>query len=128
MTTRRTVLLVDADPGLQNTVEISLGDEEYDVIDAADAEAALGELDRNTLAVAIIDMTLHRTDGVELCGQVRRRGIPIVAIDAVIDSGDAVAILDAGADAYMTRPIDGRELLARVRAVVRRAGGAYHSI
>ncbi|HEX7167906.1 MAG TPA: response regulator transcription factor [Acidimicrobiales bacterium] len=119
-----TVLLVDDDPGLRSMLGLSLRDEGYVVIEAKDAEAALFELSNHAVDVALVDMRLPGMSGLDLCREIRRRGrTPVVAVTAQTDTSDIVSFLDAGADDYVTKPVDGQVLAARLRAVIRRTSG-----
>ena len=118
------LLFVDDDPNVRRVLSPALVDAGYQVIEAGDPAAALTELERGPVDVALIDMRLPRANGLDLCREIRRRGrTPIVALTAPTDSTDVVAFLDAGADDYLTKPFEMRVLHARLRAVLRRAGG-----
>ena len=116
-----TVLLVDDDPTLTGLLGSLLRDAGYEVIQAAHGEAALVELESHPVDVAIIDMRLPGETGLDLCREISRRGgTRIVALSAATGSHDVVAFLDAGADDYVTKPVHGQVLAARLRAVMRR--------
>ncbi|UGT45708.1 response regulator transcription factor [Nocardia yamanashiensis] len=97
--------------------------EGYRVELAADGVAALDALARQRPDLAIVDVVMPRLDGLSLCRQLRRRGdhLPILVLTARQQSGDRVAGLDAGADDYLAKPFDTEELLARLRALLRRS-------
>ncbi|WP_267888420.1 response regulator transcription factor [Nocardia yamanashiensis] len=118
-----TVLVVEDDPNVRSTLDMLLRFEGYRVELAADGVAALDALARQRPDLAIVDVVMPRLDGLSLCRQVRRRGdhLPILVLTARQQSGDRVAGLDAGADDYLAKPFDTEELLARLRALLRRS-------
>lgn len=118
-----TVLVVEDDPNVRSTLDMLLRFEGYRVELAADGVAALDALARQRPDLAIVDVVMPRLDGLSLCRQLRRRGdhLPILVLTARQQSGDRVAGLDAGADDYLAKPFDTEELLARLRALLRRS-------
>jgi two-component system response regulator MprA len=116
------VLVVDDDPGVRTAVGRALVFEGYDVIDAADGESAL-ELTRTAVPDAVVlDVGMPRLDGLEVCRRMRAEGLttPILVLTARHQVTDRVAGLDAGADDYLVKPFALEELLARLRALLRR--------
>ena len=117
------VLLVEDDENLRRALTLSLRARGYEVTDVATGAAALDVLARRRLDVVILDLGLPDLDGVEVIRRVRTSSsVPIVVLSARRDEVDKVRALDAGADDYMTKPFGADELLARLRAAVRRSG------
>nr|WP_232328522.1 response regulator transcription factor [Kibdelosporangium sp. MJ126-NF4] len=119
-----TVLVVEDDPNVRSTLDLLLRFEGYRVQLARDGQQALEMLasgDRPDLAV--VDVAMPRMDGLSLCRVLRRTGdrLPILVLTARHQVGDRVAGLDAGADDYLPKPFDTEELLARLRALLRRS-------
>lgn len=116
------VLVVDDDRFLLENVERLLRSEGFEVTKARDAAEAVRKLEGLTPDVAILDVTLPDTDGVSLCRRLRQNWhFPIIMLTAHSESDEKIAGLDAGADDYLTKPFDPGELLARLRAQLRRA-------
>ncbi|RLV04470.1 DNA-binding response regulator [Streptomyces griseocarneus] len=122
-TDRRVVLVVEDDPGVRSTLEQLLRFEGYRVLTAADGRQALDVLEQQRPDVAVVDVVMPRLDGLSLCRMLRRRGdrLPVLVLTARHQVGDRVAGLDAGADDYLVKPFATEELLARLRALLRRA-------
>ncbi|MFF3068954.1 response regulator transcription factor [Kitasatospora sp. NPDC057904] len=120
---RRTVLVVEDDPGVRNTLDQLLRFEGYEVLTTADGQEAFELLDRRRPDLAVVDVVMPRLDGLALCRMLRRRGdrLPVLVLTARHQLGDRVAGLDAGADDYLAKPFAVEELLARIRALLRRA-------
>jgi two-component system, OmpR family, KDP operon response regulator KdpE len=116
------VLVVDDDPGLRRALAINLRAREYDVDIAADATTALEAAARRPPDVVILDLGLPDMDGTEVIAGLRGwTRAPIIVLSARTHQGDKVDALDAGADDYVTKPFGMDELLARLRAALRRA-------
>ncbi len=122
---RRTVLVVDDDRGVRTALDRALTFEGYEVETAADGVAGLGELN-DDVALMILDVSMPNMDGLEVCRRVRASGndVPILVLTARHSTQDRVAGLDAGADDYLVKPFALEELLARVRALLRRSGSS----
>lgn len=116
------VLLAEDDPSVRKAVQRVLELEKYTVIAVNDGAAALEALTRQTIDLAVLDVTMPFADGLTVCREARHRAItiPILMLTARDQIGDRVAGLDAGADDYMIKPFAVDELLARVRALLRR--------
>ena len=116
------ILVVDDDPPIRRMLERTLTAEGYLVTTAADGGAALVEIERSVPDVVILDVGLPGVDGLQVCRRLRTRGLamPILLLTARDALGDRVDGLDAGADDYVVKPFETPELLARVRALLRR--------
>ena len=118
------VLLVDDDPGILLSVRRALEFEGYTVPTASDGVAALAAIAADRPDVVVLDVTMPRLDGLSVCRDLRARGdkTPVLVLTARHAVADRVAGLDAGADDYLVKPFALEELLARVRALLRRHG------
>jgi DNA-binding response OmpR family regulator len=117
------VLVVDDEPTVREVVQHYLKREGYRVQVAADGPAALAALDAGPPDLIVLDLMLPGTDGLDVCRQVRARGAtPIIMLTAKGHESDRVVGLELGADDYVVKPFSPRELVARVRSVLRRAG------
>ncbi len=116
------MLLVDDDPGVLLSVRRALEFEGYDVVTAADGEAALNAVKRDEPDALVLDVTMPKADGLQVCRRLRADGdaVPILVLTARHAVSDRVAGLDAGADDYLVKPFALEELLARLRALLRR--------
>jgi two-component system response regulator MprA len=117
------ILVVDDEPAVRESLASSLVFEDYEVVTAVDGLAALEELDRSRPDLAILDVLMPRMDGLTTCRRLRARGdtLPVLMLTARDTIGDRVTGLDAGADDYLVKPFELDELLARVRALLRRS-------
>ncbi len=115
------VLIVEDDQNLTSALKYSLAKEGYDVVSAADGAAGLETARREKPDLVILDVMLPGMSGFEVCRILRKEAtIPIIMLTARDEEADKVVGLDLGADDYMTKPFSMRELLARVRAMLRR--------
>jgi len=119
------ILVVEDDPAILRGLADNLTFESYEVLTAGDGEAAYRLLREKKPDLLILDLMLPRMSGYELCRKARSEGIttPIMMLTARGEEADRVLGLDLGADDYMTKPFSVRELLARVRALLRRTAG-----
>ena len=116
------VLIVEDDPNLLETLKYNLRKEGYDVVTASDGEQAIDVARREKPGLLILDIMLPRINGFEVCRILRKEmTAPILMLTAKADETDKIVGLEIGADDYMTKPFSIRELLARVRAMLRRA-------
>jgi two-component system phosphate regulon response regulator PhoB len=118
------VLIVEDEPAIAELISINLRHAGYEVTVAATADQAISEVDRVLPDLVVLDWMLPGQPGVALAkrwrSQSRTRELPIIMLTARAQEGDKVAGLDAGADDYLTKPFSTNELLARIRAVLRR--------
>jgi two-component system response regulator MprA len=117
------VLVVDDEPAVRRALERALRLDSYDVALAADGEEALDALASKPADAVILDVAMPRLDGLEVCRRLRQAGdrTPVLMLTARDAIDDRVQGLDVGADDYLVKPFALRELLARVRALLRRA-------
>jgi two-component system response regulator MprA len=117
------VLVVDDDPGVRNAVGRALEFEGYGVDRASDGQEALEILARTEPDAVVLDVAMPRLDGLEVCRRLRANGstLPVLVLTARHQVTDRVAGLDAGADDYLVKPFALEELLARLRALLRRS-------
>jgi two-component system, OmpR family, alkaline phosphatase synthesis response regulator PhoP len=119
-----TVLIADDEPGIRDLVRLYLEKEGYRVSAVADGAAALAQLRRDPPNLLILDLMMPEMDGWEVCRRVRAESsVPILMLTARDQDIDKIVGLEMGADDYLTKPFNPREMVARVRAILRRAGG-----
>src|SRR3954466_7816719 len=115
------ILIVDDEPNIIGTVGPLLRARGYEITSAMNGRAALDAVDRDQPDLIVLDLGLPDMSGVEVCRQVRgTSNVPILVLSARGAEGDKVGALDAGADDYVTKPFGTDELLARIRATLRR--------
>ena len=115
------ILIVDDEPNILGTVAPLLRARGYEVFSAMSGRAGLESLERDKPDLIVLDLGLPDMDGVEVCRQIRETlNVPILVLSARGAEGDKVGALDAGADDYVTKPFGAEELLARIRASLRR--------
>jgi DNA-binding response OmpR family regulator len=116
-----TILLVDDEPTLVATLDYNLRRDGHEVIIARDGQAAIDQAERARIDLVVLDVMLPKVDGFEVCRAIRRAStVPILMLTARDSEVDKVVGLEIGADDYMTKPFSMRELLARVKAMLRR--------
>lgn len=117
------ILVVDDEPKIVELVRLYLEREGYRVSVAGDGRAALAAFRRESPNLVVLDLMLPELDGREVCRTIRRESaVPIIMLTARSEETDKLIGLELGADDYVTKPFSPRELVARVRAVLRRAG------
>ena len=122
MKDRQTILLVDDDPHIRQLIRIYLEKEGFQIATAERGDDALAAFRREPPDLMILDVMLPGIDGWDVLKAVRKTSsIPIIMLTAKDETFDKVLGLELGADDYMTKPFDGKELAARVRAVLRRS-------
>ncbi len=118
---KTTILTADDDPQLLRLVARNLELEDYDVLTASDGKQALEQIEAKEPDLVLLDVMMPRMDGFTVCQRVREfSSVPIIIVTARGQDQDKVRGLDLGADDYLTKPFSVDELLARVRAVLRR--------
>jgi DNA-binding response OmpR family regulator len=123
--TTRSVLVVDDEPHIRDLVRLYMKMEGFVVRDAADGEAGLTSARETPPDLIVLDLMLPKLDGWEVCRELRRQSmVPIIMLTARDDEADRILGLEMGADDYLTKPFSPRELVARVRAVLRRSSSA----
>ncbi len=117
------VLVVEDEESFSDALSFMLRREGYDVAVADDGAKALEEFDRNGADLVLLDLMLPGVSGTEVCRSLRQRSsVPIIMVSAKDSEVDKVVGLELGADDYVTKPFSSRELVARIRAVLRRHG------
>jgi DNA-binding response OmpR family regulator len=118
------ILLVDDEPNIIELAQLYLEREGYRVIAAADGRKALDAVDKHQPALLVLDVMLPEINGLDVCRSLRTKGDPvaILMLTARDEDLDKILGLELGADDYLTKPFNPRELVARVNAVLRRAG------
>jgi two-component system, OmpR family, response regulator len=121
MNMKNKILIVEDDSNILATLKYNLGKEGYDTLTAVDGAQALELARESKPSLVILDIMLPKMSGFEVCRIIRKEmDVPIIMLTARDDEIDKVTGLDLGADDYMTKPFSMRELLARVRALLRR--------
>jgi DNA-binding response OmpR family regulator len=116
------IMLVDDDPAIRKFVRANLEARDYAVLLAVDGEDALKQLNIDLPDLILLDIMMPKVDGFEVCRRVREwSNIPIIMLSAREGETDKVRCLDCGADDYLTKPFSLKELLSRIKAVLRRA-------
>jgi phosphate regulon transcriptional regulator PhoB len=122
------ILVVEDEPDIRKLVQYNLTQEHFKVLEAEDGEQALKIVQRDKPNLLILDLMLPGLSGIELCRILRDRSdtakLPILMLTAKAGETDRVLGLEMGADDYLTKPFSPRELVARVRAILRRAASA----
>jgi two-component system phosphate regulon response regulator PhoB len=120
------ILVVEDEAPVRELVAATLEADGFEVLESADAESAERVLDTTMPSLILLDWMLPRMSGLEFTRRLRKdellRGIPIIMLTARGEEGYKISGLEAGVDDYVTKPFSTRELLARIRAVLRRAG------
>jgi two-component system response regulator ResD len=115
------VLVADDDPNVCEIIRIYFEQQSIELLEAYDGEAALELVERETPDLVILDVMMPKMDGYEACREILKRyDVPIIMLTAKGDEFDRVLGLELGADDYMTKPFSPRELVARMKAIIRR--------
>jgi len=122
--TRERILVIEDEPDIREVIEFNLRLEGYRVSGASDGEEGLERVRREFPDAILLDRMLPGIDGIEICRRLKAdpdlRSIPVIMVTAKTEVDDVVDGLEAGADEYITKPFSPKELLARIKAVVRR--------
>lgn len=122
------VLIVEDEESFADPLAFMLRKEGFTAVVAAEGQQALDEFDRNGADIVLLDLMLPGMSGTEVCKQLRQRStVPVIMVTARDAEVDKVVGLELGADDYVTKPYSARELIARVRAVLRRGGEVEES-
>ncbi len=125
MIENRTILLVDDEPQIRRVLRASLTSQGANVIDVQNGEEALETLRNRTVDLILLDLNMPGMGGLEACRAIRSGWeVPIIVVSVRESGRDKVEVLDAGADDFVTKPFSFDELMARVRAALRRTGFA----
>jgi diguanylate cyclase (GGDEF)-like protein len=118
------ILLVDDDPDILDVLEITLSEEKYEILKARDGKEAMRIIKSKPLDLVLLDYNIPKVNGRQVCLEVKKdillRHLPIIMITGKGEISDKVGGIDAGADDYIVKPFEPKELLARIRMVLRR--------
>ena len=121
------ILVVDDEPKIVKQARDYLENGGFRVITASDGQTTLAMARRDRPDLVVLDLNLPGMDGLDVCRTLRRKsGVPIIMLTARVTEADRLVGLELGADDYITKPFSPRELVARVRAVLRRVRGGVH--
>jgi DNA-binding response OmpR family regulator len=118
------ILIVDDDPDIRDILKITLSEENYEVIEAKDGEEAINIVGSHPLDLVLLDYKIPKIDGRQVCRIIKKdlllSHLPVIMVTGKGDINDKVGGIDAGADDYVVKPFEPKELLARIRMVLRR--------
>ena len=121
--TKQKILIADDEAQIREILKIYFEKEGFEVIEAEDGAAAILKVQSEKPDILLLDIMMPVLDGIEVCKQVRKMSdLPIIMVTAKDEDDDRIAGLEIGADDYITKPFNSREVVARVKAVLRRAG------
>lgn len=116
------ILIVDDDPNLREVVRVALELQHFEIVEASDGKAGVEAFQKHHPIAVVLDLMMPELDGFEVCRRIRATSrVPIVFLSSRDDELDRVLGLELGGDDYVTKPFSPRELVARVKAVLRRA-------
>ena len=122
MKDKQTIMVVDDDPNIAQLVKLYLEKEGFDVTVETRGDDAVAAFQKNPPSLMLLDIMLPGMDGLQVCRAIRQiSAIPIIMLSAKDETFDKVLGLELGADDYITKPFEGKELVARVKAVLRRS-------
>lgn len=117
------ILIVDDDPDIRDVLKLTLSEEKYEILEADDGEEALKVIHDNQPDLILLDYKIPKIDGREVCRRIKSdlllRHLPIIMVTGKGDISDKVGGIDAGADDYVVKPFEPKELLARIRMILR---------
>lgn len=120
------ILLVDDEAPLRDSLKYTLQQQGFEVTTAADGLSAIKQFHKQVPDVILLDLMLPEADGMEVCWRIRAfSNVPIVMLTAKDHDIDKIRGLEAGADDYVTKPFNTRELMARIKAVLRRRSDQF---
>lgn len=118
------ILVVDDDPDIRDILKLTLAEENYEVIEARDGEEAIKTIQAKSLDLVLLDYRIPKVDGREVCRRIKSdillAHLPIIMVTGSGDVMDKVGGIDSGADDYIVKPFEPKELLARIRMIIRR--------
>ncbi|MGA2775859.1 MAG: response regulator [Candidatus Omnitrophota bacterium] len=118
------ILIVDDDPDIRDILKLTLSEENYEILEAGDGEEGLKIIQSKPLDLVLIDYKMPKLDGRKLCRLIKKdlllRHLPVIMVTGKGDINDKVGGIDAGADDYIVKPFEPKELLARIRMIIRR--------
>ena len=116
-----TVLICDDNETVHQTLQLYLQEEGYQVLSAYDGVAALEMIQKHPVSLVILDIMMPKLFGTEVCRQIRKSSdIPIIILSAKVDESDRIVGLELGADDYVTKPFSPKEVVTRVKTILRR--------
>jgi len=118
------ILIADDDPDIRDVLKLTLGEENYEIMEAPDGEEALKIIRSKPLDLVLLDYKMPKMDGRQLCNLIKRdlllQHLPIIMVTGKGEISDKIEGIDSGADDYVVKPFEPKELLARIRMVLRR--------
>ena len=123
-----TILVVDDEKNIVQLARLYLGNEGFNVVEAYDGKQALDKARSTSPDLVVLDIMMPEMDGLSVCRELRKTSsVPVIMLTARDDDVEKIVGLEVGADDYMTKPFNPRELVARVKAVLRRSQGAINT-
>lgn len=116
------ILIVEDEEAILELIKMNLSMVGYETLEAVDGEMALNMIKKENVDLIILDIMLPKIDGYELLPHILKRNLPVILLTARDSIVDKVKGLNLGADDYLTKPFDGMELIARIKALLRRSG------
>src|SRR5690349_5519993 len=126
----QTILVIDDDESLRDTIGLMVENEGFRALLAADGTSGLEQALSTRPSLILVDLRMPGLSGVEVCKRLRAAGhkTPVIVLSAMGDEIDKVLLLEIGADDYVVKPFGTRELLARIRAVLRRSTQGFDAV
>ena len=120
------ILIADDEPQIREILRVYFEKEGFQVVEAADGKEALQQITKERPDILLLDVMMPVMDGIEVCTLVRKKyELPIIMLTAKGEDDDRIVGLEKGADDYITKPFNTREVVARVKAVLRRSSGGF---